>query len=114
MDKHVGVKEEASADAIAERKNDFFSSDKTKWERLWPVIACGAGLFSDGYLQAVIGPVNTILLQLYPQKYANSAAARDEYQERRRREQSRPATIGRRRSARALAEIGKEAIELLS
>lgn len=21
---------------------------KTRWERSWPVIACGAGLFSDG------------------------------------------------------------------
>jgi hypothetical protein len=28
-------------------------SDKSFWERLWPVIACGAGLFSDGYLNAV-------------------------------------------------------------
>lgn len=26
---------------------------KSRWERLWPVIACGAGLFSDGYLNAV-------------------------------------------------------------
>jgi hypothetical protein len=24
--------------------------EKTRWERSWPVIACGAGLFSDGYL----------------------------------------------------------------
>lgn len=23
---------------------------KTRWERSWPVIACGAGLFSDGYV----------------------------------------------------------------
>jgi len=28
-------------------------SGKGRWERLWPVIACGAGLFSDGYLNAV-------------------------------------------------------------
>lgn len=26
---------------------------KTRWQRSWPVIACGAGLFSDGYLQSV-------------------------------------------------------------
>ena len=25
----------------------------TQWEKLWPVIACGAGLFSDGYLNGV-------------------------------------------------------------
>jgi hypothetical protein len=23
---------------------------KNKWQRLWPVLACGAGLFSDGYI----------------------------------------------------------------
>lgn len=26
---------------------------KSRWERTWPTIACGAGLFSDGYVQAV-------------------------------------------------------------
>lgn len=26
---------------------------KGRWERSWPTIACGAGLFSDGYLNAV-------------------------------------------------------------
>ena len=39
-------------------------NEKTRWERLRPALACGAGLFSDGYLQAVIGPVNTILSKL--------------------------------------------------
>lgn len=23
---------------------------KNSWDRMWPVMACGAGLFSDGYL----------------------------------------------------------------
>lgn len=27
--------------------------EKTKWQRLWPVFACGAGLYSDGYLNGV-------------------------------------------------------------
>lgn len=27
---------------------------KSRWERSWPVIACGAGLSSDGYLASVI------------------------------------------------------------
>lgn len=66
-------------------------TSKGKWDRLWPVIACGAGLFSDGYLNNVrsapawllkqmlnwlqiIGPVNTILKRLYPDAYANSSA----------------------------------------
>jgi hypothetical protein len=26
---------------------------KGRWERAWPTIACGAGLFSDGYLNGV-------------------------------------------------------------
>ncbi|KAK5107556.1 hypothetical protein LTR62_001044 [Meristemomyces frigidus] len=50
---------------------------KTRWEQMSPVIACGAGLFSDGYLQAVIGPVNTILKTLYPEAYAGSRAAQN-------------------------------------
>ena len=48
---------------------------QSRWERSWPTIACGAGLFSDGYLQSVIGPVNTILATLYPTTYASGAAA---------------------------------------
>lgn len=26
---------------------------KSRWERSWPTVACGAGLFSDGYLNGV-------------------------------------------------------------
>lgn len=26
---------------------------KSRWERMWPVIACGSGLFSDGYINNV-------------------------------------------------------------
>lgn len=37
-------------------------------------MACGAGLFSDGYLQSVIGPVNTMLATIYPDEYKNSNA----------------------------------------
>lgn len=29
---------------------------KGRWERSWPTIACGAGLFSDGYLNGVCVP----------------------------------------------------------
>ncbi|KAK5677869.1 glycerophosphoinositol permease [Elasticomyces elasticus] len=53
------------------------ATEKSRWERTWPALACGAGLFSDGYLQAVIGPVNTILGKLYPNSYATSAAAQN-------------------------------------
>lgn len=73
---------------------------KSRWERSWPTIACGAGLFSDGYLNGVggcstytysyrgveradtselqvIGSVNTILGILYPKEYENSPASQN-------------------------------------
>lgn len=31
-------------------------SDKSFYQRVWPVFACGAGLFSDGYLNGVSNP----------------------------------------------------------
>ncbi|KZF21016.1 MFS general substrate transporter [Xylona heveae TC161] len=49
-------------------------TNKSRWERLWPSLACGAGLFSDGYLNGVIGQVNTMLSQIYGSKYSDSAA----------------------------------------
>lgn len=36
-------------------------TNKSSWERSWPVITCGAGLFSDGYLNGVRGFSSTIL-----------------------------------------------------
>lgn len=35
--------------------DDIFAGElpKSLWSRAWPVFACGAGLFSDGYLQSV-------------------------------------------------------------
>ncbi|TDZ35445.1 Glycerophosphodiester transporter GIT2 [Colletotrichum spinosum] len=39
-----------------------------------PVIACGAGLFSDGYINNVIGSVSTILILQYGDVYTNSNA----------------------------------------
>ncbi|KAI9844621.1 MAG: hypothetical protein M1837_005473 [Sclerophora amabilis] len=51
--------------------------EKGRWERLWPVIACGAGLFSDGYLNNVIGSVNTILEKIYPDDYTGSTASQN-------------------------------------
>ena len=47
---------------------------KSRWERTWPVLACGAGLFSDGYLNGVIGSVNTMLKHLYKDQYVKSNA----------------------------------------
>lgn len=50
---------------------------KGRWERSWPIIACGAGLFSDGYLNGVIGSVDTMLYRLYPKTYKSSPALRN-------------------------------------
>ncbi|KAF5104287.1 hypothetical protein DV451_000783 [Geotrichum candidum] len=42
--------------------------------KYWPVVASGAGLFSDGYVNNSIGSVSTILGILYPNEYADSTA----------------------------------------
>ncbi|KAF4962608.1 hypothetical protein FSARC_9386 [Fusarium sarcochroum] len=43
-------------------------------ETALPVFACGAGLFSDGYINNVIGSVNTTLKRQYGDVYATSNA----------------------------------------
>ncbi|MCJ1312540.1 hypothetical protein MMC25_006214 [Agyrium rufum] len=48
--------------------------NKSRWERSWPTIACGAGLFSDGYLNGVGGALNTFLSTIYKKAYTNSPA----------------------------------------
>jgi len=35
------------------------NTQKSRWERSWPTIACGAGLFSDGYLNGVGDMLNS-------------------------------------------------------
>ena len=40
-------------ETLENRRESIVHTDKSTWERLWPVIACGAGLFSDGYLNGV-------------------------------------------------------------
>ncbi|KAK9477995.1 major facilitator superfamily domain-containing protein [Lipomyces japonicus] len=49
----------------------------TQAGKIWPIIATGAGLFSDGYLNNVIGSVNTILSIMYPKQYKESTATRN-------------------------------------
>lgn len=34
--------------------------EKGRWERSWPTIACGAGLFSDGYLNGYATLTQTV------------------------------------------------------
>lgn len=38
------------------------NTNKSRWERSWPTITCGAGLFSDGYLNGVRDFLCIILL----------------------------------------------------
>lgn len=73
---HTGDKEPYAADVpeVDNRRGSIANTDKSQWDRLWPVIACGAGLFSDGYLNGVIGSVNTMLAQIYPKEYKGSSA----------------------------------------
>ncbi|KAF2972800.1 hypothetical protein GQX73_g776 [Xylaria multiplex] len=49
---------------------------KPFFEAIWPVLACGAGLFSDGYINNVIGSVNTVLGYEYDDLYSSSQAAK--------------------------------------
>lgn len=60
--------------AVVEGEPRVEETNKTWGQRMLPVFACGAGLFSDGYLNGVIGSVNTILSTIYPVAYAGSSA----------------------------------------
>jgi hypothetical protein len=58
----------------AEEENGPPLDQKPFWSAIWPVIACGAGLFSDGYINNVIGSVGTTLTYQYKDLYTNSTA----------------------------------------
>lgn len=99
--KFLGSSEKVISDSSPERAGavthgtPLEDHQKGRWERSWPTIACGAGLFSDGYVNGselhtllpvwllltfvlrksrVIGQVNTILKTLYGTRYTNSSA----------------------------------------
>ncbi|KAK3074700.1 glycerophosphoinositol permease [Teratosphaeriaceae sp. CCFEE 6253] len=74
MDKNVGISSEPSPDLVQQHRASLENLEKPFWRRIWPIIGCGAGLFSDGYLNGVIGSVSTILAKVYPDQYKNSAA----------------------------------------
>lgn len=54
--KFLGSSEKALNDSSPERDEAAIHGtpledhQKSRWERSWPTIACGAGLFSDGYV----------------------------------------------------------------
>ena len=74
-DNNGPVDYEYKDDGLIQQVPPLENPEKSLWERLWPTFACGAGLFSDGYLQSVIGPVNVCLGLIYPNTYPNSVAA---------------------------------------
>lgn len=47
------VESQIPAEGTTARRGSVSQTEKGRWERLWPVLACGAGLFSDGYLNNV-------------------------------------------------------------
>ncbi|KAI9736503.1 MAG: hypothetical protein M1818_006013 [Claussenomyces sp. TS43310] len=53
------------------------ATEKSTWERIWPVLACGSGLFSDGYLNNVISSVSQMLGNIYHGAYTNSSAKKN-------------------------------------
>ncbi|KAM0560028.1 hypothetical protein ACHAPJ_003987 [Fusarium lateritium] len=77
----LGLRKKLKGEASDEppRSDDVDVSQHDIPQRPWietvlPVFACGAGLFSDGYINNVIGSVNTVLKRQYGDVYANSKA----------------------------------------
>lgn len=69
------VKDARDSDVDRRRSVADVAKEKSFIKRITPVIACGAGLFSDGYLNQIISPVNTIFSNyLYPEAYTRSSA----------------------------------------
>ncbi|ODQ64017.1 phospholipid transporter [Nadsonia fulvescens var. elongata DSM 6958] len=72
---HKNEIDESDLDAQTRDQDENYNvTQKTRGEKLWPVVAAGAGLFSDGYVNNSIGTASTCLKILYPKEYANSPA----------------------------------------
>ncbi|EHK98943.1 putative metabolite transport protein [Glarea lozoyensis 74030] len=68
---------ETEAEPYTQNVDPLAEIPKTRWERIWPAMACGSGLFSDGYINNVIGSVSTILKKLYGKAYTESGAQKN-------------------------------------
>lgn len=54
MEKDIGKDYDSPQEVPVDMYNvPLDATPKGRWERSWPTIACGAGLFSDGYLNNV-------------------------------------------------------------
>lgn len=67
----------AGVAANRESESNNKKEDGAYGEKIWTVMACGAGLFSDGYINNVIGSVSTILKTLYGDAYTQSSAQKN-------------------------------------
>ncbi|KAI0386541.1 MFS general substrate transporter [Hypomontagnella monticulosa] len=72
-----GKKKPEEQQAVSEAPTDAAPpiDQKPFKQAIWPVLACGAGLFSDGYINNVIGSVSTTLGKEYGDVYNKSNAA---------------------------------------
>lgn len=77
LDKVLGAGRQEVDPQDMERRGSIAGTGKSFYDRIWPAFACGAGLFSDGYLNGVIGSVSTMLKRIYPKEYKGSAAQRN-------------------------------------
>ncbi|EFY96050.2 Major facilitator superfamily domain, general substrate transporter [Metarhizium robertsii ARSEF 23] len=75
MSADIAREAEARHDKAQESIEPAEVQHKTFWQAALPVFACGAGLFSDGYINNVIGSVNTVLGIQYGSLYKDSQAS---------------------------------------
>lgn len=47
------VEGDSGTEQYVQNVDPLAATSKTRWERLWPAMACGSGLFSDGYINNV-------------------------------------------------------------
>lgn len=71
------VEDEQVAPVDGEHDPAVNAIQKPFWQAIWPVLACGAGLFSDGYINNVIGSVSTVLGYEYGTLYTASTAKKN-------------------------------------
>ncbi|RKF62422.1 Glycerophosphodiester transporter GIT2 [Golovinomyces cichoracearum] len=67
----------SSSPTVLVQEGETNESKKNEWDQIWTVMACGAGLFSDGYINNVIGSVSTILKTIYGDAYTESSAQKN-------------------------------------
>lgn len=77
MERQDAVRRASTASPPPHAQPDIAQPEKSFWAKRTPVIACGAGLFSDGYLNSAIGPVNTLLTDVYGTEYTGNSAAQN-------------------------------------